>query len=217
MKLNKYIDHTNLKPTATLSDIHKLCNEALKYDFASVCVFPTYVSLCRKLLKNTTVKVCTVVGFPFGNNTIMIKKAEAEDAVLWGANEIDFVVNLSAVKNNDWESIKNEMQEMKSVLTDSTCKAILETCLLTQQEIIKLCLIAKECNIDYVKTSTGYSTGGATIPIVELMVKNSGNHLKVKASGGIKTYKQAQAFIKAGASRIGTSNGVAIMEESNQI
>ncbi len=213
MKLNKYIDHTNLKTTATFKDIEILCQEAIKYNFASVCVLPCYVAFCHEQLKNTTIKVCTVIGFPLGANTRVVKKLELEDAILLGADEIDFVVNLTDVKNKQFDAISKEFQEIKNLISDGICKVILETCLLTDAEIIKLCQIAQKNNIDFVKTSTGFSTGGATIHAVQLMKKALNAKTEIKASGGIKNLDQAQAFIKAGATRIGTSSGVAIMTE----
>ena len=207
MKLSKYIDHTLLKPNATKKDIEKLCKEARKYDFASVCINPCWVKLAKKLLKGSKVKVCTVVGFPLGQNTTMIKAAETKYAIEEGADEIDMVINISWVKQHDAKNLYREIAILKMLCKKRILKVIIEACLLTDAEKIFACKCAIAAKADFVKTSTGFSTGGATIHDVKLMKKTVGQHAKVKASGGIKTPQQFKEMIKAGAERIGTSNG----------
>lgn len=216
-KLSSYIDHTNLKNTAKLADFETLCKEAAKNNFATVCVPPAVVEYCADLLSDlkASSKVCTVIGFPLGYSTITAKLSETEEALEIGAEEIDYVLNINAIKMGNWDYIKNEMKEITTMCHsyNALCKVIMETCLLTNEEIVKVCEIAKEVGIDYVKTSTGFSTGGATVEAVKLMsdtVKGSG--VKVKASGGIRTKEDALKMIEAGADRIGTSAGVSIVQ-----
>ena len=197
MKLNKYIDHTLLKPDASQEQIETLIEEAKKYDFASVCVNPTWVNFAAQALKATDVKVCTVIGFPLGANTPELKAFETSDAIQNGANEIDMVINIGALKSRNVDLVERD---------------IIETCLLTDDEKVKACQIAQKAGADFVKTSTGFSTGGATVEDVALMRKTVGPDMGVKASGGARSYEDALAFIKAGATRIGASSGVAIME-----
>lgn len=211
MTLNKYIDHTKLGPTVTKKEIIKLCEEARKYDFMSVCVDPIYVSLAKKQLENSGVLVCTVVGFPHGTSTTKIKFLETEEAILAGADEIDMVINQNALKNKDYDYLLKEIQTVKSAVGDKTLKVILETSNLSKEEIVKACLIAKEARADFVKTSTGFSRGGATVEDVSLMRETVKTDLGVKASGGIRTYEDAQAMIEAGANRIGASQGINIV------
>lgn len=211
MELNSYIDHTNLKNTATLKDIEQLCNEALQYHFASVCVYPYYVPLVAKLLKGSSVEVCTVIGFPMGMNTKETKVFEAINAVENGATEIDMVINISALKNKDYKYIKEEIEEVRDAIDGKVLKVIIETCLLTDDEIIKMTKICNETFVNFIKTSTGFSQYGARIEDVELINKYKGEVLEIKASGGIRDIDTAEAMIKAGATRIGTSNGVKIM------
>lgn len=211
MTLNKYIDHTKLGPTVTKEEIIKLCEEARKYDFMSVCVDPIYVSLAKKQLENSGVLVCTVVGFPHGTSTTKIKFLETEEAILAGADEIDMVINQNALKNKDYDYLLKEIQTVKSAVGDKTLKVILETSNLSKEEIVKACLIAKEARADFVKTSTGFSRGGATVEDVSLMRETVKTDLGVKASGGIRTYEDAQAMIEAGANRIGASQGINIV------
>lgn len=211
MELNSYIDHTNLKNTAILKDIEKLCNEALQYHFASVCVYPYYVPLVAKLLKGSSVEVCTVIGFPMGMNTKETKVFEAINAVENGATEIDMVINISALKNKDYKYIKEEIEEVRDAIDGKVLKVIIETCLLTDDEIIKMTKICNETFVNFIKTSTGFSQYGARIEDVELINKYKGEVLEIKASGGIKDIDTAEAMIKAGATRIGTSNGIKIM------
>ena len=211
MELNKYIDYTNLKNTATLKDIETLCNEALKYHFASVCVYPYYVPLVSKLLKGSNVEVCTVIGFPMGMNTKETKVFEAINAIESGATEIDMVINIGALKNKDYKYIKEEIEEIRDAIDGKVLKVIIETCLLTDDEIIKMTKICNETFVNFIKTSTGFGKYGARIEDVELINEYKGDVLEIKASGGIKDIDAAEAMIKAGATRIGTSNGVKIM------
>ena len=211
MELNSYIDHTNLKNIATKEDIKQLCDEAIKYHFASVCVFPSYVPLAKELVEGTNVQVCTVVGFPLGMNTPATKVYEAIDAVENGADEIDMVINISALKNHDYEYIKTEIEEIRDAIDGKVLKVIIETCLLTKEEIIKMTELCNETFVNFIKTSTGFSTGGATIEDVKLIDKYRNDILEIKASGGIKNYEMAHELIEAGATRIGTSSGVKIM------
>ena len=212
MELNKYIDHTNLNNTATLKDIEKLCNEAIKYKFASVCVYPYYVTLCKSLLKNTNVDVCTVIGFPSGMQTKETKVFEAINAVENGADEIDMVINISALKNKDYEYVKDEIEEIRDAIDGKILKVIIETCLLTDKEIVKMTEICNETFVNFIKTSTGFSKSGARLEDIELINEHKSELLEIKASGGIKDINIAEAMINAGATRIGTSNGVKLME-----
>lgn len=217
MELNKYIDHTNLKNTATLKDIEKLCNEAIKYKFASVCVYPYYVTLASNLLKNSNVEVCTVIGFPSGQSTTQVKVYEAIDAVENGATEIDMVINISALKNKDYEYVKNEIEEIRDAIDGKVLKVIIETCLLTKEEIIKMTEICNETFVNFIKTSTGFSEYGARVEDVKLINEHKNEILEIKASGGIRDISSAEDMINAGATRLGTSSGVKIMEcDSNE-
>lgn len=213
MELNKYIDHTNLKNTATLKDIEKLCNEAIKYKFASVCVYPYYIPLCKSLLKGTNIEVCTVIGFPSGMSTKETKVYEAIDAVEKGADEIDMVINISALKNKNYDYIKDEIEEIRDAIDGKILKVIIETCLLTKEEIIKMTEICNETFVNFIKTSTGFSEYGAKIEDIELINKYKNELLEIKASGGIKDFDTAEAMINAGATRLGTSSGVKIMND----
>jgi deoxyribose-phosphate aldolase len=213
----KMIDHTLLKPNATEEEIKKVCEEAREYGFASVCINPCFVDLAYKMLKDTDVKVCTVVGFPLGANTVETKVHEAVEAVKKGAKEIDMVLNISMMKSGKYEYVKREIEEvvkaLKSYDKNIIVKVILETCYLTDDEKVKACELAKEAGADFVKTSTGFGTGGATVEDVKLMRRTVGENFGVKASGGIRSYEDAKAMIEAGANRIGTSAGVKIVEE----
>lgn len=212
--LAQTIDHTLLKPEATTAQIEKLCQEAKKYGFYSVCVNPCYVPLAKDLLQNSPVKVCTVIGFPLGATTTKNKQRETEEALLNGAQEVDMVIALGALKSGQWERVKEDMAAVRKVsLGQAVLKVILETGLLTPEEIVKACTIAREVGADFVKTSTGFISGGATVEGVKLMSSVVVPHLGVKASGGIRTLKQALEMLKAGATRLGTSSGVQIMEE----
>ena len=212
MELNSYIDHTNLKNNATLKDIETLCNEAIKFHFASVCVYPYYVPLCKKLLEGCNVNVCTVIGFPMGMNTKDVKVFEAINAIENGADEIDMVINIAALKNKDYEYVKEEIEEIRDAIDGKTLKVIIETCLLSEDEIIKMTEICNETFVNFIKTSTGFSEYGARVEDVELINRHKGEVLEIKASGGIRTLKDAEDMIKAGASRLGTSSGVKIMQ-----
>ncbi len=211
MTYNRYIDHTLLKQNATPAQIEKLCAEAIKYDFMSVCVNPCYVPLAAECLKGSDVKVCTVIGFPLGMNTTDIKIAETKKALEDGANEIDMVINVGRLQAGDDEYVENEIREIKKVCGQNILKVILETCLLSDEEIQRACLLAVSAKADFVKTSTGFSSGGATIHAVKLMRETVGPNMGVKASGGIKTHEDMLAMIEAGANRIGTSSGVDII------
>ncbi|WP_348736170.1 deoxyribose-phosphate aldolase [Spiroplasma endosymbiont of Ammophila pubescens] len=212
MKLNKYIDHTLLKPDATIVEIKKLCAEAKEYDFASVCINPTYVQLAHNLLQDTTVNVCVVVGFPLGANATITKVTEISTALADGATEIDMVMNISQFKSNNYDLVRADMAACKKAAGQHIVKVILETCLLSDTEIIKACQLAEEAGLDFVKTSTGFSKAGATIANVKLMKKTVGERMQVKAASGVRTKAGALAMITAGATRIGTSGGVNIME-----
>ena len=211
MKLNKFIDHTILKPETTQEQVEKILSEAKEYDFASVCVNPTWVSLAAESLKDTDVKVCTVIGFPLGANTSAVKAFETKDAIANGADEIDMVINIGALKAGNDALVLDDIKAVVDASGDKLVKVIIETCLLTDDEKVRACQLSKEAGADYVKTSTGFSTGGATVADVALMRKTVGPDMGVKASGGARSYEDAIAFIEAGASRIGASSGVAIM------
>ena len=212
MKLNKYIDHTLLKPDASQEQIETLIEEAKKYDFASVCVNPTWVNFAAQALKTTDVKVCTVIGFPLGANTPELKAFETSDAIQNGANEIDMVINIGALKSQNFDLVEKDIRAVVEAAKRTLVKVIIETSLLTDDEKVKACQIAQKAGADFVKTSTGFSTGGATVADVALMRKTVGPDMGVKASGGARSYEDALAFIEAGATRIGASSGVAIME-----
>ena len=212
MDYNKLIDHTNLKQDAQESDIIKLCDEAKEHHFASVCVNPNYVSLCKERLAGSDVKVCTVIGFPLGQTTTTAKIDETKDAIFEGADEIDMVINVSWIKDKRYDKVLYEIQRLKRYCHDRILKVILETCLLSDEEIVKACEIAKKAGADFVKTSTGFSKGGATVHDVELMRKTVGSDMGVKASGGIKTKEDMVKMVEAGASRIGTSSGVELVK-----
>ena len=207
-----YIDHTMLAPQATVSQIRKLCEEAVKYHFASVCVNSCHVALCAELLKGTGVNVCTVVGFPLGAMSTKAKAFEAECAVADGAVEIDMVINVGALKDENWTFVEDDIRAVKKACEGKLLKVILETCLLTDDEIVRACQLSEAAGADYVKTSTGFSKGGATAEAVSLMRKTVGDRLGVKASGGIRDRESALKMIEAGASRLGCSAGVKIME-----
>ena len=212
MDLSGYIDHTNLNRKATKEEITKLCNEAIQYGFASVCVHPYYVPLAREILNGSRVKVCTVIGFPLGMNTMSVKVYETKEAIKDGADEIDMVINVAALKNKDYDYVKEEIEEIRDAIDGNTLKVIIETCLLTEEEIVKMTEICNETFVNFIKTSTGFSEYGARVEDVELMNKHKGEVLEIKASGGIRDYETAKAFIEEGATRIGTSSGIKIME-----
>lgn len=214
MNIAKYIDHTLLRPDATRDEIVQICKEAKEYGFASVCVNEYYTGLVKKELTGSDVKVCTVVGFPLGANSWQVKNYEAISALENGADEIDMVINIGALKNGLDDIVLKEISELKKTVGNKSLKVIIETCLLTDDEKVKACKLAMEAKADFVKTSTGFSNGGAKIEDVNLMkntVKGSG---KVKASGGIHSYEEAMSMINAGADRIGASAGIKIVEGS---
>jgi len=213
MKIASMIDHTLLKPNATGEMIDKLCKEAKEYEFAAVCVNPYYVSRAKKYLDGTKVKVATVIGFPLGANTKEVKALETEDAIKNGADEVDMVINIGALKSGEYDIVRDDIRAVvESAKGKAIVKVIIETCLLTDEEKIKACKLAKEAGADFVKTSTGFSTGGATIEDVKLMKDTVGDSLKIKASGGIRDYETAKAMVEAGASRIGASSSIKIVE-----
>ncbi|WP_368652125.1 deoxyribose-phosphate aldolase [Ornithinibacillus sp. 4-3] len=213
--LAKYIDHTLLKPDADQRAIDKLLTEALNYEFASVCVNPLWVSYCHEKLKDSPVEVCTVIGFPLGASVSTVKAYETKQAIEDGATEVDMVINISALKNKKDQLVADDIAAVVNVAKENKVltKVIIETCLLTDEEKVRACEIAKASGADFVKTSTGFSSGGATISDVELMRNTVGPSLGVKASGGVKNNEQAKAMIKAGATRIGASASVTIVQE----
>ncbi|GAA0063131.1 deoxyribose-phosphate aldolase [Clostridium sp. CTA-1] len=212
MKLSKYIDHTLLKPQATEKDILKLIEEAKTYDFASVCVNPSWVKLAHKNLKDTDVKVCTVVGFPLGATSTASKVYETKVAIEDGADEIDMVISVGQLKSGNDEYVKEEIKKIVEASKDKLVKVIIETCLLTEEEKVKACTLAKEAGADYVKTSTGFSTGGAKPEDIKLMRETIGKDMGIKASGGIHTKEEMEAMIENGAIRIGASCGVELVK-----
>lgn len=212
MKLNKYIDHTLLKADATKEQITKLCNEAKEHDFASVCVNTCYVPLCKELLKDSDVKVCCVVGFPLGAMDTASKAFETKTAVSNGAGEVDMVINIGALKDKDYDYVTKDIEAVVNAAKPSIVKVIIETCLLTDEEKVEACKCAMKANAEFVKTSTGFSTSGATVEDVTLMRKTVGTVCKVKAAGGIRSYEDAIKMIDAGADRLGCSAGIKIVE-----
>ena len=213
---SKYFDHTILKADATEKEIINLCEEAKKYNFASVCVNPCYVKKCVEILKETDVDVCTVVGFPLGSMSTESKLFETEQALKDNADEIDMVINIGKLKDKDYDYVKNEINLLKKACGNKILKVIIETCLLTDEEKIKACELSKEAGADFVKTSTGMSKAGAKKEDIILMINVVGNDLGVKASGGIKDLNSAKIMIDAGATRIGCSSTVNIMEDYAQ-
>ena len=211
----KMIDHTNLKATADEGSIRTLCEEAKAYGFASVMVNSAYTSLCRSLIGDSPVLVGTVAGFPLGQMSVASKVFEAQSSITDGADEIDYVVNIAAVKNRDWAFVRNEMERITSAChrLGAGCKVIFENCYLTKEEIVKLAEIARDVRPDFIKTSTGFGTGGATVEDVRLMKQTVGNMVKVKAAGGIRDWAACKAMIGAGAERIGASAGKQILDE----
>ncbi len=207
------IDHTLLKQDASEEQIRKLCQEARDNRFCSVCVNPGYVPLCCEELRGTSVKVCTVIGFPLGATTTKSKVFEANEAIENGALEVDMVVNVGKIKSGDWNFVRKDIADLVTAVHGrAVVKVIIETCLLTDEEKVRVCQIAKEAGADFVKTSTGFSTGGATVEDVALMRRTVGPEMGVKASGGVKGAETAKAMIAAGATRLGTSSGIAIIE-----
>lgn len=211
MKRSKYIDHTLLKPDAVKAQIIQLCKEAKEYDFASVCVNPCWIETARKELAGSDVNVCVVIGFPLGAMTSASKVFEAKDAIERGADEVDMVLNVGWLKDGNDAAVTNEIKAVKEAVGSHVLKVIIEACLLSDEEKVRACQDAEKAGADFVKTSTGFSTGGATAEDVALMKKTVGDRLKVKAAGGIRTKETMDAMIAAGAERIGTSNGTKLM------
>lgn len=212
MERAKLIDHTLLKPIATKSDIERLCKEARKYGFCSVCVNPCWVSFAKEQLKETDIKVCTVIGFPLGANTTAVKAYETADAVKDGADEIDMVINIGALKAKDFDKVFADIRAVRRACNGHILKVIIETSQLTNEEKIKACELAAKANADFVKTSTGFTGGGATVKDVALIRKSIPQQMQVKASGGVRTRADFDKMTKAGATRIGASSGVKIVE-----
>lgn len=214
MELNQYIDHTLLKADAKKEQIKVLCEEAKKYHFKSVCIQPTWVKQAAEWLEGSGVEVCTVIGFPLGTNTSSVKAFEAKEAVANGATEVDMVINIGAAKDQDWDMVKSDIAAVvEAVPAEVVVKVIIETCLLTDDEKVKACELAEEAGADFVKTSTGFSTGGATVVDIALMRKSVSDKMGVKASGGVSNRQEALAMIEAGATRIGASKGIQIVTE----
>jgi deoxyribose-phosphate aldolase len=214
MNLAKYIDHTILKPETTKKDVIRICSEAKEYGFFSVCVNPYYVPVVRDELEGSEVKVCSVIGFPLGASTSEIKAAETRKSISDGANEIDMVLNIAALKNKDYDFVRSDIKAVVDALEGKAIlKVILENCLLTKEEIVIACNLSVEAGAHFVKTSTGFSTGGATTEDIALMRKTVGSELGVKASGGVRDRKTAMAMVEAGASRIGASASIAIVKD----
>lgn len=211
MKINQYIDHTNLKADATFDQIKKLVDEAVEHDFYSVCVNSSYVKFIRDY--NKDIKIASVVGFPLGAMTKDAKVFEAKEAIRDGASEIDMVINVGRLKSEDYFYVEDEIRAIKEAIGDNILKVIIETCLLTEDEKVKACKLALNAGADFVKTSTGFSTGGATVADIKLMKEAVEGKIKVKASGGIHTRKEALALIEAGADRIGASKSIDICKE----
>ena len=211
-KIAHMIDHTLLKPEATEDQIRQLCREAASYCFASVCINPVWIELCAKLLRRSGVKVCTVIGFPLGADTSETKAYETRDAIGKGATEVDMVINVGLIKSREYKRVKDDIRSVvRATRPNILVKVILETCLLTDEEKVKACELAVEAGADFVKTSTGFSTGGATIEDIALMRKVVGPEIGVKASGGVRSFDDAEKMVKAGATRLGASAGLKII------
>lgn len=212
MNLAKLIDHTILKPVATQEDVRSLIQEARQYGFFSVCINPFWVAYAKELLKGSDVKVCTVVGFPLGANTTAVKVYETQDALKNGADEIDMVINIGALKARDYKTVLEDIKAVRQACEGHVLKVIIETSQLTDEEKVKACELSAEAGADFVKTSTGFTGGGATAADVALMRKSIPAHMQVKASGGVRTREDFDAMVAAGATRIGASSGVKIIE-----
>lgn len=207
-----YVDHTQLKAVATWEDIKTLCEEAIEYKTASVCIPPSYISRVKEAYGDK-LTICTVIGFPLGYQTTAVKFYEAKDAVDNGATEIDMVINIGDVKNKDFDKVTAEIKALKEAVGSNVLKVIIETCYLTEEEKIILCKAVTEAGADFIKTSTGFGTGGATLEDIRLFKENIGVDVKMKAAGGVKSVADMEAFIKEGCSRIGTSSGVKLVKE----
>ncbi|WP_019038762.1 deoxyribose-phosphate aldolase [Psychroflexus tropicus] len=210
--MNQYIDHTLLDPTATLIQIHKLCEEAIAYKFASVCINPSYVLDAYKILEYSNVKVCTVIGFPLGATSTQAKVDETKQALKDGATEFDMVIHQGKLKAHEYKYVQHDISAVKEVVGNQILKVILETCNLTDDEIAKACQLAEAAGADFVKTSTGFGSHGATPEAIKVMKANISNRIQIKASGGIRDAKTAKQYIDLGVSRIGASAGIAIVE-----
>ena len=215
MELNRMIDHTLLKPESTREQIKKLCEEALEYNFKSVCVNPYWVSYAAEILKGSEVEVCTVIGFPLGANTTSLKAFETAEAVENGAGEIDMVINVGLLKGKEYDLFEKDIKAVVDAAKGKLVKVILETCLLTDEEIVKASELSMKAGADFVKTSTGFNSEGATVHAVKLMRETVGDKMGVKASGGIRDLKKSMEMIENGASRLGVSAGIAIIKEFN--
>ncbi len=208
------VDHTLLSVTASESDIIKICEEGMRYNVASICIAPCHIRIARDFLKND-LSICTVVGFPNGYSTCETKMFETENALSLGADEIDMVINIGALKEKNFKKVESEIYNLKKICQNKILKVIVETCLLTEEEKITMCKIVTETGADYIKTSTGFSKSGATLDDIILFSKNIGKNVKIKAAGGISSLEDAQKFIEAGASRLGTSRIVKIVSQMN--
>ncbi|MFK8265570.1 deoxyribose-phosphate aldolase [Capnocytophaga cynodegmi] len=211
MKINKFIDHTLLKATATISEIETLCKEAVTYDFFSVCVNSAFVPYAKDFLKGTDINVCSVVGFPLGAMSLKSKVFETEQALADGANEIDMVINVGLLKSGEVDKVREEISQIKKACGSNVLKVILETCYLADEEKRLACKLSVEAGADFVKTSTGFGAGGATLSDVQLMREAVNGKAKIKASGGVRDFQTAKQYIDLGVERIGTSNGIAIV------
>ncbi|MFQ1049776.1 deoxyribose-phosphate aldolase [Avibacterium paragallinarum] len=211
-EIAKYIDHTALTAEKTSQDILNLCQEAMTHQFCSVCINSAYIPLAKQALAQSAVKICTVVGFPLGANLSSVKAFEASEAIKQGADEIDMVINLGLMKAQQWQAVEQDIAEVLTACQGKTLKVILETCLLSKEEIVKACEICKKLGVAFVKTSTGFNKGGATVEDVALMKQTVGDAVEVKASGGIRDTATALAMLEAGATRLGVSAGVAIVQ-----
>jgi len=212
MNYAKMIDHTVLKADATKEMVTIIIKEAIKYEFASVCINPTWVSYASEMLKDSNVKVCTVIGFPLGANTSAVKAFETKDAINNGADEIDMVINIGALKDKNYQLVEDDIRAVVEASDGKTVKVIIETCLLTEDEIVKASELSMNAKATFVKTSTGFSTRGAIVKDVVLMKQTVGDVLEIKASGGVKTKEDLEAMVEAGATRIGTSSGVSLVK-----
>lgn len=213
MNYNKMIDHTVLKADTPLETVKIICDEAMEYGFASVCINPCHVAYCADYLKDSDVNVCTVIGFPLGANTSAVKAFETKDAIANGADEIDMVMNIGALKDKNYDLVRNDVKAVVEAANGTLVKVILETCLLTEDEIKKACELCVEAKADYVKTSTGFSTRGATIEDVQIMKAAVQGKAKVKAAGGVRTHEDMVKIVEAGADRIGTSAGCSLVDK----
>ena len=213
MNYNKMIDHTVLKADTPLETVKRICDEAMEYGFASVCINPCHVAYCADYLKDSDVYVCTVIGFPLGANTSAVKAFETKDAIANGADEIDMVMNIGALKDKNYDLVRNDVKAVVEAANGTLVKVILETCLLTEDEIKKACELCVEAKADYVKTSTGFSTRGATIEDVQIMKAAVQGKAKVKAAGGVRTHEDMVKIVEAGADRIGTSAGCSLVDK----